>query len=69
MGEGYDEIAAELGLRVDPHLDLNFALMPLAGSLIRMATTVASEIVCILNSDILLTQSFADGIAKTRANV
>eukprot|EP00052_Salpingoeca_macrocollata_P017587 m.143482 g.143482 ORF g.143482 m.143482 type:complete len:775 (-) comp20434_c0_seq2:60-2384(-) len=67
-GEGYDEVAAEFGLLVDPQLDTNFVNMPLAGSLLDRATRGDTEISVIINSDVLLTQSFADALAKARTH-
>ena len=68
-GEGYETVAAELGLELDARLDLNFAMLPLAGSLVHLASNYPTEIACIINSDIILTQSFVDAIAKTRNTV
>eukprot|EP00056_Hartaetosiga_gracilis_P003090 m.59689 g.59689 ORF g.59689 m.59689 type:complete len:737 (-) comp11328_c0_seq1:26-2236(-) len=68
QGEGYEDVAEEYGLEINPHLDLNFILMPLAGSLLDVAMSADTEISVILNSDILLMQSFADGLAKVRAH-
>eukprot|EP00055_Hartaetosiga_balthica_P011981 m.56418 g.56418 ORF g.56418 m.56418 type:complete len:724 (-) comp7798_c0_seq3:3104-5275(-) len=66
QGEGYDEVAKEYGLEINPNLDLNFIMMPLAGSLMDVAMKADTEISVILNSDILLTQSFTDALAKVR---
>lgn len=69
QGEGYDVVAKELGLELSTHLDMNFAMLPLAGSLLHLASTFPTEIACIVNSDIILSQSFANALAKTRKNV
>lgn len=63
-GIGYDQVAKDLGVIVKPTLDLNFAMLPLAGSLVYEASIWPTNISCILNSDIVLTQSFANTIAK-----
>eukprot|EP00053_Salpingoeca_punica_P009097 m.81418 g.81418 ORF g.81418 m.81418 type:complete len:764 (-) comp14876_c0_seq3:854-3145(-) len=68
QGEGYADVAAEYQLTVDPHLDLNFVMMPLAGSLLDRANGDGSDITVILNSDIILTQSFVDALAKMRSH-
>ena len=65
-GVGFDTIAAEYGITIDPHLDLNLITLPLAGSLIKMAAGSLTDIACVLNSDILLTQTFVSAIAKIR---
>eukprot|EP00043_Microstomoeca_roanoka_P014979 m.149237 g.149237 ORF g.149237 m.149237 type:complete len:754 (-) comp16155_c1_seq1:177-2438(-) len=66
QGEGYEEVAKEFGLEINPHLDMNFIMMPLAGSLIDTAMKQPTDVSVILNSDILLTQSFPDAVAKLR---
>ncbi len=45
-GAGYDEVAAEFGLTIDPRIDLNFIEMPLAGSVLDVATRSTQEVCC-----------------------
>ena len=61
-------MAAALGLEVDPGLDLNFVKMPLAGSLLAAATGYPTDVSVILNSDVILTQSFVDAVVKVAAS-
>eukprot|EP00041_Stephanoeca_diplocostata_P009918 m.156830 g.156830 ORF g.156830 m.156830 type:complete len:742 (+) comp17950_c0_seq8:272-2497(+) len=62
-GERYHEVADELGLEVDPRIDLNLVQMPLAGSVLHQAFNANTHVSVLMNSDILLTQSFVDAIA------
>eukprot|EP00045_Choanoeca_perplexa_P012107 m.130774 g.130774 ORF g.130774 m.130774 type:complete len:716 (+) comp15888_c0_seq4:182-2329(+) len=64
QGKGYDRVAQELGVTIYPHLDMNFAMLPLAGSLIDTAMNWPTDVSVIVNSDIILTQSLPDAIAK-----
>lgn len=65
-GEGYREVAKEFGLEINPNLDMNFVGMPLAGSVVHTAMQSHTDVSVIINSDILLTQSFPDAIARLR---
>jgi len=56
-----------MGLSIGP-LDMNFVGMPLSGSLVHEASIWPTSISCILNSDIVLTQSFANAVAKINSN-
>ncbi|EGD73448.1 hypothetical protein PTSG_05152 [Salpingoeca rosetta] len=68
QGEGYEEVAKDYDAIINPHLDMNFVMMPLAGSLIDTAMNADTDVSVILNSDILLTQSFPDAVAKLRTH-
>eukprot|EP00040_Diaphanoeca_grandis_P002741 m.22583 g.22583 ORF g.22583 m.22583 type:complete len:761 (+) comp13861_c0_seq1:146-2428(+) len=63
-GERYYEVAKDLGLIVNPHLDVNLVKMPLAGSLFYAATRADTDVSVIINSDVMLTQSFVDGVVR-----
>eukprot|EP00049_Salpingoeca_infusionum_P015209 m.292234 g.292234 ORF g.292234 m.292234 type:complete len:734 (-) comp15837_c0_seq5:572-2773(-) len=67
QGAGYEEVAKEYGLEINPHLDMNFIMMPLAGSVIDTAMQADTDISVVLNSDIILTQSFATSLAKLQS--
>jgi len=64
QGERYEEVSKELGLIINSHLDLNLVKMPLAGSLLHVATNAETDISVIINSDVILTQSFVDGLFR-----
>jgi len=68
-GTGYARVAAEFGLGVAAGLDMNSAQMPLAGSLIDVARRGGRAVNVIVNSDVLLTQSFADAIVRLEAHL
>lgn len=65
-GVGYDAIASEYGLEINSGLDMNLVQMPLAGSLIDVAmqSVPDAEVSVIVNSDVMLTQSFVHGLVK-----
>lgn len=63
-GEGYAQIAKEFNLEIIPSLDMNFVGMPLAGSVVDTASQSDADVSVIINSDIILTQSLADAIAR-----
>ncbi|EDQ92757.1 uncharacterized protein MONBRDRAFT_4746 [Monosiga brevicollis MX1] len=66
-GAGYEDVAAEFGCVISRHLDMNFKMLPLAGSLVHLASEWDTDVSVIVNSDILLTQSLPDAIAKVRS--
>ena len=63
-GVGYEQVARDFGCRIIPGLDMNLVEMPLIGSLMEIAMNASEDVSVLVNSDILLTQSFADGIGK-----
>mmetsp|Transcript_21205 Transcript_21205/g.55302 ORF Transcript_21205/g.55302 Transcript_21205/m.55302 type:complete len:734 (+) Transcript_21205:388-2589(+) len=63
IGERLEQVSAELGLEYSQELDLNLAQMPLSGSLLHHAAEYPTDVSVILNSDIILTQSFVDALA------
>ena len=68
VGVGYEEVARKYNLQVVPGLDLNFVQMPLAGSLVDLAMhTPGADVSVIVNSDILLTQSFVAALLAADA--
>ena len=67
-GVGYGEICREFQCTVDPRIDLNLVGMPLAGSLLATAEAAPTDVSIIINSDILLSQSFVEALAKASAH-
>lgn len=65
-GEGFDEVAAELGCELDPGLDVNLVQMPLAGSLLDTAMKAETDVSVLVNSDIMFTDSVVQAIDKAR---
>jgi hypothetical protein len=65
-GQGYEEVAKEFGCELDQRLDMNFVMMPLAGSMMSQAMSSTAEVSVLINSDIILTQTLPDAIAKIR---
>ena len=63
---GYASVAHEFGLEVQPGIDMNFVGIPLSGSLVDAAMRATTEISVLINSDILLTQSMIDALARAR---